>query len=299
MKKLIILLFLITSLFAQQLKVDSIEKIETNQDFYYPNFGSSENEIFLTRINYQGIFKMNLLSKEITQINNDLGAGYNYVINNESVYYRAEELIDNRRFFKYIQQNLSSLNKSELTQLERNITTPKLYNNYLVKLNSNNEMQRVKIVSNLQKADSKEVLISNNKLLVIDNSGINELNIFSNGYYLWASISPDQNKIVFHYSGKGTFVSDLQGNIIRELGNANFPSWSSDGKYIIYMNDEDDGHSVLSSDVLLYNYESEQRVNLTADFDDIAMYPSISDSMNKILFSNMKGEIYIINLISE
>ncbi|MAT58686.1 MAG: hypothetical protein CMF23_12010 [Ignavibacteriae bacterium] len=299
MKKLIILLFLITTIAAQNLKVTSIEKINVDGDFYYPQFGLQENEIYFTKTNYQGIYKLDLNSNQVKILNDDLSSGYEFVIVNERIYYRAEEIINNRRFFKYVEQNLNSLQKNDLSDFERNISTPKIFGNQLVKVNADNQFENLKTTSAFQKANSKNVLIANNKLLVNDESGIRELNIFDNGYYLWASLSPDQEKILFHYSGKGTFVSDLQGNIIKELGNANYPSWSSDGNYIIYMNDEDDGHQVLSSDVILYNYQSDEVQNLTSQFDDLAMFPRMSNQMNKIVFSDMNGGLYIINLISE
>lgn len=299
MKKLIILLFLITTIAAQNLKVTSIEKINVDGDFYYPQFGLQENEIYFTKTNYQGIYKLDLNSNQVKILNDDLSSGYEFVIVNETIYYRAEEIINNRRFFKYVEQNLNSLQKNDLTDFERNITTPKIFGNQLVKVNADNQFENLKTTSAFQKVNSKNVIIANNKLLVNDESGIRELNIFDNGYYLWASLSPDQEKLLFHFSGKGTFVSDLQGNIIKELGNANYPSWSSDGNYIIYMNDEDDGHQVLSSDVILYNYQSDEVQNLTSQFDDLAMFPRLSNQMNKIVFSDMNGGLYIINLISE
>jgi hypothetical protein len=299
MKKLIILLFLITTIAAQNLKVTSIEKINVDGDFYYPQFGLQENEIYFTKTNYQGIYKLDLNSNQVKILNDDLSSGYEFVIVNGTIYYRAEEIINNRRFFKYVEQNLNSLQKNDLSDFERNISTPKIFGNQLVKVNADNQFQNLKTADVLQKVNSKNVIIANNKLLVNDESGIRELNIFDNGYYLWASLSPDQEKLLFHFSGKGTFVSDLQGNIIKELGNANYPSWSSDGNYIIYMNDEDDGHQVLSSDVILYNYQSDEVQNLTSQFDDLAMFPRMSNQMNKIVFSDMNGGLYIINLISE
>ncbi|MBZ0182159.1 MAG: hypothetical protein K8F60_06850 [Melioribacteraceae bacterium] len=299
MKKLIILLFLITTIAAQNLKVTSIEKINVDGDFYYPQFGLQESEIYFTKTNYQGIYKLDLNSNQVKILNDDLSSGYEFVIVNGTIYYRAEEIINNRRFFKYVEQNLNSLQKNDLTDFERNITTPKIFGNQLIKVNADNQFENLKTTSAFQKSNSKNVIIANNKLLVNDESGIRELNIFDNGYYLWASLSPDQEKLLFHFSGKGTFVSDLQGNIIKELGNANYPSWSSDGNYIIYMNDEDDGHQVLSSDVILYNYQSDEVQNLTSQFDDLAMFPRLSNQMNKIVFSDMNGGLYIINLISE
>ncbi len=299
MKKTIILFLLITTLYAQEFKVSSIEKLQINQEAFYPQFGNNENEIFFTKSNYQGISKFDLVTKSVTQINNDLSAGYEFSIDGQLVYYRSEEVLNNKRFFKYVEQSLSTLSKNNLTELERNITTPRLLGNSLIKINSENEIQNIKSINTLQKSNRKEVVIANNKLLLLDDSGEKEINIFENGYYLWASMSPDQNKILFHFSGKGTFVIDLQGNILKELGNANFPSWSGDGRFILYMNDQDDGHKILESDVMLYNYESEQRVNLTSSLDDIAMFPKAAENMNKIVFSNMKGELYIINLISE
>ena len=114
-------------------------------------------------------------------------------------------------------------------------------------------------------------------------------------FYIWVSVSPDQQRLLFTAAGKGTYISDLEGNIIADLGTLNAPSWLDNG-WILGMNDRDDGHQVVSSDVLAIHVESGKRQNLTAEFREIALYPAASSAADRIAFSNLKGEVFTMKI---
>ena len=38
----------------------------------------------------------------------------------------------------------------------------------------------------------------------------------------------------------------------------NYPNWSPDGKWIVYMNDTDDGHVVVGSEIKATNIEAQK-----------------------------------------
>lgn len=109
--------------------------------------------------------------------------------------------------------------------------------------------------------------------------------------YVWISVSPDGEQLLFTALSRGCFISDLEGNILKELGQLNAPSWV-DKDWVIGMNDQDDGHMTTSSDLLAYHLGSELKQNLTSDSDAIAMYPSVSPGMDRIIFKNEKGELF-------
>ena len=114
-------------------------------------------------------------------------------------------------------------------------------------------------------------------------------------YYIWASLSPDQQQLLFTAPGQGTYVSDLDGQIIAELGYINAPTWLNN-QWVLGMDDQDDGHQIQSSDVIAVHVPTGTRETLTAATSEIALYPKASDAANRIAFHNLKGEIFTIRI---
>ena len=88
------------------------------------------------------------------------------------------------------------------------------------------------------------------------------LNFSEGSQYLWASLSPDQSKILFTKAGEGTYTSDLQGNILVEFGNANAPRWSPDGNWIVYMNDKDNGYYYTASEIFVVSADGSKKYQI-------------------------------------
>ena len=119
----------------------------------------------------------------------------------------------------------------------------------------------------------------------------NNLAPTGDNYYVWASLSPDNKKILFTAVGKGTFVSDLDGNIIAEAGTLNAPVWINND-WVLGMDDKDDGYIVTSSDLFAVHINSGEKTKITKKTDEIALYPKVSPDSNQILFHNLKGEVF-------
>jgi len=66
----------------------------------------------------------------------------------------------------------------------------------------------------------------------------------SNGY-LWASLSPDSNRVLFEAASRGLFICDLQGNVLQRFGTFSMPCWYND-QYIVAMSN--DGNRETASD---------------------------------------------------
>lgn len=114
-------------------------------------------------------------------------------------------------------------------------------------------------------------------------------------FYVWASLSPEGDKLLFTAAGKGSYVSDLEGQIIAELGVLNDPTWMNN-QWVLGMDDKDDGHQVQSSDVISVHVASGLRKNLTAGSKEIAMYPRASEAADRIAFRSPKGELFTMKI---
>ena len=111
--------------------------------------------------------------------------------------------------------------------------------------------------------------------------------------YIWASLSPDGNRVLYYVSGQGTFVCDIDGSNVIPMGNLTAPKWWNDNT-IVGMDEVDDEYSITASAIVARTLDGQQQT-LTGD-DVIATYPLPSSQSGKIAFSTPDGQIYLINV---
>jgi Tol biopolymer transport system component len=102
---------------------------------------------------------------------------------------------------------------------------------------------------NLQTTASARAIIlgiEDTKIALAVNGVKRLLDPFRNGSYIWPALSPNAKSMVATEMARGAFVCTVQGTIRARLGKRNAAVWSRDGKWLIYMNDKDDGHSFVS-----------------------------------------------------
>ncbi|MCF6242999.1 MAG: hypothetical protein L3J74_16860, partial [Bacteroidales bacterium] len=133
-------------------------------------------------------------------------------------------------------------------------------------------------------------------LVVYKNGKQHILNPFGKGNYIWVSVSPDGTKILFTKTGKGTFICDSEGKNIINLGRLHAAKWSKDGKWVIGMNDFDDGSKYTNSQIIIISPKGINRQVLDLKDIKIALYPDLSDDNSKITFNTDNGKIYVITL---
>lgn len=273
MKNLFILL--ITATFtlttgAQSIKVKSIKKVPLEQEAHFPSFGRSSNELFFTGRNYKGLSLYNLKSKEKTVLSLENAAGSDYKVDEDN------KLSYTTKSFQNGRQEIQS----------KEITLEPLKEGFWI---FKKTPEPIKINNITAKVDGKKINIFENK------TQIRSIAPFEDVYYIWTSVSPDEKHVLFTVPVKGTFVCDLHGNIVHELGYINSPQWMGND-WVIGMNDKDNGHIVTSSDIISVHLPSKKQFNLTEKIEEIAIYPKVSPENDKIVFQGKKGEINIISI---
>jgi Tol biopolymer transport system component len=93
---------------------------------------------------------------------------------------------------------------------------------------------------------------------------------------------------------RGAFVCDLTGRVLSKLGRRDAPSWTKSGKWIVYMEDKDDGHKLLSSDLSAITPDGKTVVPLTSTPAIFEMYPQCSPTENKIVCSTADAAILVL-----
>lgn len=110
--------------------------------------------------------------------------------------------------------------------------------------------------------------------------------------YLWASLSPDGQRVAFFAAGKGIVAIDLRGQVVAMLGNYEMPCWYNND-YIVAQNATDDGHQFTSSQILLLKADGTFRHELTPR-TSMTMQPTAGGG--KIVYTTIDGNLTMITI---
>lgn len=110
--------------------------------------------------------------------------------------------------------------------------------------------------------------------------------------YIDPVLSPDGRMLVFEILGGNLQVYELNNFQLHDLGKGNNPRWSPNGEKILYQITMDDGHSVISSDLYLTNFDGTEKLQLTKTQYVHEMRPSFYPKGNRIIYdTDLLGEI--------
>lgn len=109
--------------------------------------------------------------------------------------------------------------------------------------------------------------------------------------YVWASLSPDQTKILFN-TKFGTGICDLQGQELINLGPLDAPVWYGND-YVVGMYDTSDGHNYTGSSIAICSTDGRLNQVLT-EASEMGMYPSVCATTGQIAYNTLDGDIYLL-----
>lgn len=286
-----------SSLLFAQPTITKVEKLplEQSQEWSHPQFSPNGQKIYFTTVNGNGIWEYSVETQSVRHITSDPQSGAAFSISSDGgkVAYRRTftDAKTRQRTQEIVLQDLSANSISVLAS-GTDVSAPVFSQNNVVF----SIQGEAKNLSKTQNTGNIVVLgIENTKILLNKNGQKSLLDPFSNGSYVWPVLSPDKTNIVAYEMDRGAFVCDLDGKILATLGRRDAPSWTRTGKWIIYMNDKDDGHQILSSDLHYISPDGRQSGQLTFTSDIIEMYPQCSPTENKIVYCSLQGEIFLLS----
>lgn len=298
---LLILVYIFMNQTSAQIVLKSIEKLDIpgSEEWFMPIFSPDGSKIYITNTKYNGIWEYDLVKKSLRQITSDPGSGYDFdfsddgqnIVYRKSLYPKGS----NTRLQEIYSVNLRTLKKVKVASGD-DLTNPTYIKSSIV-YGSKSEIKGMNKIDLLN--TTKVIGIELGKIVIFHNGEKKILDPLGTGSYIWPTLSPDKTKLVAVSPGYGAFICDIEGNVITNLGKANYPQWTRDGKWIIYMDDIDDGHFILSSEIMAIYTDGKQKFALTSTPNVIEMYPSVSPKENKIVCSSLDGTIYLLtyNLI--
>lgn len=302
MKKIMIALSLITAMAgqAQIMKVSSIEPLNVNQEkdkvAQAVAISPQGDYLLLSSDTKQGLVKYDLATRATTTVTTDEGAGSEVSISNDGqqIVYGEVSYKNKRRHQAVKSIDLTNGKKKTLVKASRHQQGFTVENGTAATM-TDGKMKMHTLKKGAAQTMERPVLSRYHLKLYITQNGETR-QLAPNGsdeHYIWASLSPDGNRVLYYVSGYGTFVCDIDGSNVIPMGNLTAPKWWNDNT-IVGMNEVDDEYSIIASAIVARTLDGQQQT-LTGD-DVVATYPLPSSQSGKIAFSTPDGKIYLINV---
>lgn len=268
--------------------------LERSHQWNQAQFSPDGKFIYFTTMDFNGIWEYSVESKRARVITSDAQSGFGFAVSNNGklISYRRSR---NDEGTKERMQELVLLDlatgASTIAASGGDVSTPTFVQNDLAYTSAG----KSGIPSRAASVESIILGIENTKIAVSKNGKKVLLDPVGKGSYIWPSLSPDGKKILAYDMNKGTFLCDANGSNVFLLGRLDAPAWTRDGKWILYMDDKDDGRIITSSEIWAISPDGAQKVQLTSTDRILEMYPSCSPTENKIVCNSLSGELYVIS----
>jgi Tol biopolymer transport system component len=262
--------------------------------WHAPQFAPDGGSIFLTTPGYQGIWTYSLTTGRLVQLTGDRGAGYGFAVSPDgrSLAYRRTDFPGGgpERVQETVVLNLQDGSSRTLGK-GGDLSTPSFSGEAILFTRDGETLE------SLPDMDARSVTllgIENTKIALVVGGEKRLLDPLGGGSYLWPALSPDRTRLVACDIARGAFICDLAGNVTARLGRRNAPAWTRDGRWIVYMHDQDDGMKVISSELMAVSVDGSRTVALTTTPGVMEMYPHCSPVEDKIVCSTPDGAVYVL-----
>jgi Tol biopolymer transport system component len=292
---LVALMAVITGAATAQLSVVRTERISMAPgEWKAAEFSPNGAALYVTTPEHNGIWEFGLLTGKLRQITAERGTGFGFAVSPDGeriAYLRRGPVVDRLPQKEMVVRSLRT-GTARVEQSGGEISFPAFSRNgaAYVAIGS-----AIRSTASIAAQEIAVVGIERGKILLQKNGKKVLFDPVGNGNYVWPSLSPDGTMLVAYEGGIGAFVCDLSGKLLARLGRKDAPTWSRDGKWIIYMDDRDDGHQILTSEIGFISPDGKVQGMLTSTPGIHEMYPRCSPTEDRILCSTPTGELYSIS----
>lgn len=257
---------------AADLTVVSTEKL--NVEGYYPTLSPDGTVLLYTSEDHDGLKAIDLVTKAVEVIDENPGSGFDpaFSADGKDIIYRTIQRQDGliRRDVK--RYDLATGEVEQLLKPSRGAVNTRSFTGKSFAFgNANKQSIEVSIDGKVQ-----------------------EINPIEAGYrYLWVSMSPSNEKLLFNEIYSGLYVSELDGTKAKYLASrAEFPCWAGNS-YVVALYTEDDGYVVTKSKVIAIDIESGKTIDLT---NGDTIVNGVTASKDKVVYTTEKGEMFVMNI---
>ncbi len=283
------------SILAAQPRVVSVEQLPVGDErsWQHPRFSPTGRSVFYTSPSFQGIWEFSLETRSVRQITADPSSGYGYSVSPDGetiAYRRTLPQPNHRRKQEIILKDLREESGSVIDSAPE-LSTPAFADRRLAYTKGGRQEE---LSLSLDGSEIQILGIEDTKIALLRGSAKVLLDPLGSGSYIWPSLSPDRTRIVAYEIDRGTFVADLNGTVLAKLGRRDAPSWTFDGRWIAYMDDRDDGHRILESDIMVVSADGKTTVRLTETPESIELNPQCSPTEPKIVYHTADGRLFLL-----
>jgi len=295
---LIMILILSAEAYSQSIKARSVKNVTPGTGGSYLLVGvvPGSGHLLLSGEGYNGLSLLDLHTGSVSVISTEAGAGYepSATADGRKIFYRSDSFSENRKYSSVWCYDMPTGDKELLVEKGRDVSPPAVAGNSVLLVSASEARIEQKGIA--LKSGNDRLFVVIEEMMPVLYRGGERKSLMPNGegFYIWASLSPDGTKILYNYQGRGSFICDTEGRILHDLGRINAPKWYND-RLVIGMDDKDDGHMITSSELVFYSLGDKTGKPLTATPDRSEMFP-FAAGKRKIAFSTDDGGIYLMKV---
>jgi len=274
-----------------------------NQYMVKPKWSPDEKYIAFTAEKHKGIWLLDIVSKKIELLTNELSAGYGFSFSSDGTEIACRVAVSENRRYNYAIKVININNKSErlISDFVSMLPGTPYWVNGDAKIILNGTNKLYLFDSQKEKTFNKGAFYQTAPFLLHDQIAISNINSKNysvmkpvTGRYLNLTPSPDGKKIAFEIIGGDLYVINTDGTELINLGRGYRPSWSGNSQWISFMITDDDGYNYTDADIYVIRSDGKFKTNLTENFDELSFNPDWSKKSNRIIFNSADGEIFVI-----
>ena len=251
------------------------KKVDVGTEAHHPTLSPNGDVVLFTSENYTGLKSINLSTQEVSVIDETPKAGFNprFTADGSEVVYRTSIKEDGISRDDVKRYSFASKGKAQIMKHTKEVIN----------------------TSSLVAETYAYGLVDKQAIEVSVNGVKTEINPIGYGYrYLWPSISPNAEKLVFNEVYSGLFVSNLDGSQAKFLtSRGEFPCWVDD-KFVVALSTKDDGYVITSAKIIAIEVATGKITELT---DDSVLVDGLAAVEDKIVYTTEKGEMYVMNIL--
>ena len=300
-KNVFLLLVFITGqlAFSQGIKVISNEEIPlpSSEMGYNPVLSPSGDYLLITGGDLKGLSKFDFATRQMQTITTDKGAGFDAQISDDgnTVVYRSQEYVNRLRYTSLKSINLTTGAQSEVLKATRNLEGFTIEGGTVLAVD-NGKLKTLRLSGEKLKSIPAVPSVKQGQLYLTRS---NKTNILSPAgtkvSYLWASVSPDGEKMVYYVIEHGkAYVSNVDGSNAVSLGTLRAPKWMGND-WVIGMVDADNGEVLTASKIVAVAANGKARTELT-DSSVIATNPSVDAKATKVTYNTADGKVFLMKI---
>jgi hypothetical protein len=248
----------------------SFQVSELNIKGVSPIFFNNDQTILFSKSNYVGLWLYDLKSKKVEEITDARGAGYQPLIIGNEVLYKVKSKKTIYEVFKAADRTSRSFDKME---------------------------EGIREMLAASQRDTKVAIIADdlNSILVLTKTDeVRKMTPGNLKQYVNACFSPDGRRLLFEVSGKGGYIADSDGQVVKHIDTLDHPKWINNDE-ILFTRITDDGSKNTGGELFIYNFVSDSEYAISQDYEGIIVHASSDETGRNIVASTLEGNLILFS----